>query len=121
MPVQRPVRIGVPAGRNAARAALAGSLLVLLPCGLLQSALLVAALAATPLSGALVMLVFALASGLSLWAGPALWLGLAGRSHAAHWQGAAVRLGGLMLAGASAWALVQSCGVAGSAAFCAAP
>jgi uncharacterized protein len=107
MPLHGPGRIGANAGRSAARASLVGSLLVLLPCGLLQSALLVAALASTPVSGGLVMLIFALASGLSLWAGPALWFRLGGRDRAAHWQSGAVRLSGVMLAGASAWALMH--------------
>lgn len=122
MPV-RTVSMPVPARRGGgrssiARATVAGSLLVLLPCGLLQSALLVAALASTPLSGAVVMLGFALTSGFSLWAGPALWLRLAGRDRATHWQVAAVRLSGVMLAGASAWALAQRFA---PAAFCAVP
>jgi len=69
------------------------------PCGLLQSALLVAALADSAWQGALVMAVFATASGLGLALGPALW-----------WRGAtagtaAVRLAGAMLVAASAWAL----------------
>ncbi len=118
LPVQGPGRFGVRAG-SAARASLAGSLLVLLPCGLLQSALLVAALASTPASGGLVMLVFALASGVGLWLGPALWFRFVGHERAAHWQSAAVRLSGLMLAGASAWALVHR--MAEPAAFCAVP
>ena len=84
-----------------------GTFWVVLPCGLLQSALLVAALAATPVSGALVMAAFAITSSLSLWAGPALWLKLAGRDAAARWQSAAIRSAGLVLAAASLWALVM--------------
>ena len=76
------------------RAALFGSLWVALPCGLLQSALLVAALASTPVSGAAVMAAFALTSSLSLWAGPALWFRWAGRDSAARWQGSAIRVAG---------------------------
>jgi uncharacterized protein len=105
---------GTAGSTGAARAALAGSMWVLLPCGLLQSALLVAALASTPLSGAAVMLVFALASSLSLWAGPALWFRLAGRDGAARWQGAAIRACGLALAAASVWALAQGWGAGGA-------
>jgi uncharacterized protein len=112
---------GTSTRRNVARATLAGSLLVLLPCGLLQSALLVAALASTPPSGALVMLAFALASSLSLWAGPALWLRVVGGERAARWRVGAVRLSGLMLAAASVWALAHHWGMAGQAAFCVVP
>jgi hypothetical protein len=77
------------------------------PCGLLQSALLVAALANTPQSGALVMAGFAVASGAGLALGPALWWRLSGgRSGvAALSPAAAVRLAGAALALASAWAL----------------
>lgn len=120
VPVRGQRRAGAFAARGAARATLAGTLFVLLPCGLLQSALLAAALASTPASGALVMLVFALASSFSLWAGPALWLRLADQQRATRWLAGAVRLGGLTLAAASAWALVRG-GVGVGAALCAAP
>ena len=49
------------------RAGAAGGMLLALPCGLLQSALLIAALANTPLQGALAMGSFAAASSLGLW------------------------------------------------------
>ncbi len=77
------------------------------PCGLLQSALLVAALANTPLAGGLVMAGFAAASAAGLLLGPALWWRLsAGRGGAlALSPVAAVRWAGLALALASAWAL----------------
>ena len=94
-------------GAGPLRAGLIGMLWTALPCGLLQSALLVAALASTPVSGALVMAVFAATSSLSLWLGPALWVRLAGRDAAARWQGAAIRGAGLVLAAASLWALVM--------------
>ena len=94
-------------GAGPLRAGLIGMLWTALPCGLLQSALLVAALASTPVSGALVMAVFAATSSLSLWLGPALWVRLAGRDAAARWQCAAIRGAGLMLAAASLWALVM--------------
>ena len=88
------------------RAAMFGLAWAAWPCGLLQSALLVAALASGPAQGAMVMAVFAMASGLGLVLGPMLWVKL-------RWQGASgevgmrwsVRLSGLGLAGASAWAL----------------
>ena len=55
---------------------LAGLAWALLPCGLLYSALMVAALASQPWEGGLVMLVFALPSAVGVWAAPALlrWL-----------------------------------------------
>ncbi len=58
--------------RAGVRAMLAGLAWVAWPCGLLQSALLVAALATGPLTGALVMSAFAIGSSPGLWAGP--WL-----------------------------------------------
>lgn len=77
------------------------------PCGLLQSALLVAALANTPTAGALVMAGFAAASAAGLVLGPALWWRLSGGRPGvvAISPAAAVRLAGAALALASAWAL----------------
>lgn len=83
-------------------AAALGSVWVALPCGLLQSALLVAALANTPLGGAAVMAGFALASSLGLVLSSAAWRQALANPQALRW---AVRLAGLMLAAASAWAL----------------
>ncbi|MFT3955388.1 MAG: sulfite exporter TauE/SafE family protein [Piscinibacter sp.] len=100
-----------------AGAAAAGSMWVALPCGLLQSALVVAALGSGPLDGALLMAVFAAGSGLGLWLGPALWLRLAGR-HAGRAQVLAVRVAGLMLAGASGWALAHGLATAMGSDFC---
>ena len=104
---QAPVR---PAGsvvwlKGPARAAVAGSLWVALPCGLLQSALVVAALGSGPLEGATTMAVFALASGVGLWIGPGLWLRWAGTGGPGVAQAATVRLAGLALAAAAGWAL----------------
>ena len=75
------------------------------PCGLLQSALLVAALASGPAQGAAVMAVFAMASGLGLVLGPLLWVKLRGQGGGDVGMRLAVRLSGLGLAAASAWAL----------------
>lgn len=75
------------------------------PCGLLQSALMVAALANGPLGGALVMTAFATASGVGLMAGPALWWRLLGQAPSATLSAWAVRAAGAVLAGAAAWAL----------------
>jgi len=84
------------------RPALAGSAWVLLPCGLLQSALLVAALASDAVGGALVMAVFATASSLGLLLASAAWQRTLVTPQTMRW---AVRLAGAMLTVASAWAL----------------
>ena len=73
----------------------------LMPCGLLYSALLVAALSPGPVQGAAVMGLFALGSSLSLLAGPWLWRRVRGAESGA-W---AVRLAGAALLATSVWAL----------------
>ena len=78
----------------------AGMLWALLPCGLLYAALMLAALADTALEGAAVMTLFALASGAVLQVGAALGRRVGWRS--GRWG---VRLAGLGLIAASAWAL----------------
>ncbi len=79
---------------------------VALPCGLLQSALVVAALSSYPAGGAAAMAAFALTSSLGLAVVPALTLRWGGVRVAALQSGAwVVRLAGAALAGASAWAL----------------
>ncbi|MBK1713860.1 urease accessory protein UreH domain-containing protein [Rubrivivax gelatinosus] len=90
--------------KGPARAATAGSLWVAWPCGLLQSALVIAALANTAAAGAAVMAVFAIASGAGLVLGPMLWLRLGGSASGAAgtW---ATRAAGAMLVLASGWAL----------------
>lgn len=89
------------------RATAVGSLWFAWPCGLLQSALLVAALANGPVGGAAVMAVFALSSSAALLLGPALWLRWSGQGAAQQqrWLTRVVRASGLALAGASIWAL----------------
>lgn len=86
------------------RAGAAGSLLLALPCGLLQSALLIAALANTPLHGALAMASFAAASSLGLWLPGTLWTRAAG---GARIQVLMLRLAGATLAAAATWALTH--------------
>lgn len=88
------------------RAGLAGLAWVAWPCGLLQSALVVAALANTAASGAAVMAVFGLVSSAGLLAGP--WL----LRSAARWSGDGdavrrlmTRVSGALLAVTSAWAV----------------
>lgn len=97
---------GWKAMRGPARSAAAGLAWAAWPCGLLQSALLVAALANRPASGALAMAAFAGASSAGLLAGRAVWMGTAGaRGRSLAATGWMVRLGGLALALASSWAL----------------
>lgn len=73
----------------------------LLPCGLLYSAVMVAALAGSVVGGAALMALFAFGSGLSLWAAPwlLLRLGTNGRGQLG------MRIAGLALLVASLWAL----------------
>jgi sulfite exporter TauE/SafE len=92
--------------------AAAGTAWVAWPCGLLQSALLVAAMADNPVTAALAMAVFALISTPGLHAGPGLaqWLrrragGSSAGSGIGPWRDHALRLAGLCLLLASSWAL----------------
>lgn len=78
-----------------------GMLWTFLPCGLLYSALLVAALTGKALEGAMVMAWFALGTSVSMMAGPWVWLRLRGKG-TGEWG---LRLAGLVLAASSAWAL----------------
>ncbi len=89
------------------RATAVGSLWFAWPCGLLQSALLVAALANGPAGGAAVMAVFALSSSAALIVGPAVWLRWSGQGAVAQqrWLKGLVRASGAALAGASIFAL----------------
>lgn len=88
------------------QAGVLGSAWVALPCGLLQSALIVASLADGAPQGAAVMASFAIGSGFGLWAGPALWWRFSGgRLTASTGPLTAARLGGAVLVGLSAWAL----------------
>ena len=80
---------------------LLGIVWALLPCGLLYSALLVAAMTSRAAEGAGVMALFALGSGVSLMAGPWLWLRLRGHD-SGPW---AIRIAGLALLASSVWAL----------------
>jgi sulfite exporter TauE/SafE len=88
-------------GRGRGAPLVIGALWTFLPCGLLYSALLVAALTGNALDGALVMALFALGTSVSLMAGPWLWLRLRGKG-TGEWG---VRLAGLALVGSSAWAI----------------
>jgi uncharacterized protein len=100
--VWRSVRT-VTSGSNTGTAPLMiGVLWSLLPCGLLYSALLVAAMSSNPLEGAAVMALFALGSGVSLMAGPWLWLRMQSKDSGGKW---AIRIAGIALFATSGWAL----------------
>jgi len=104
LPASRRPR-GWPAWRQRLRPGALGLLWVAWPCGLLQSALLVAALSGSAAQGALNMAAFAAASSLSLVAAPLLWRRVfAGRVQ----PEAAVRLAGAALVLASGWALLHT-------------
>lgn len=81
---------------------LLGTLWALMPCGLLYSALMVASLSASALSGAVIMVAFALGTTVSLVVGP--WLLLRLNSSAGS-GGLAIRVAGLALVATSGWAL----------------
>ena len=100
----RPVRIfrSLPAP---ARTGLLGACWIAMPCGLLQSALLVAALASGPLPGAAVMASFALASTLGLWLAQGFWAGLRNADAGRRFATLSVRAAGALLAGSSVFAL----------------
>lgn len=94
------------------RAGLAGVAWVIVPCGLLQSALLVSALASSPATGAAVMAAFALASTLGLWLAQRLWTRLGRSSAGARLAAWPVRAAGALLAGSSLFALWHGLGAA---------
>ncbi len=87
------------------RAGAAGGVWVAFPCGLLQSALVMAALANTAVGGAAVMAAFGTASAAGLTLGPWLWMRLGGAGTAVLAGSWATRVAGAMLAAASAWAV----------------
>lgn len=103
-------------GAALASTGLLGLLWALLPCGLLYSALLVAAMSGGAVQGAGVMALFALGSGVSLMAGPWLWLRVRGPG-SGQW---AIRIAGLALFASSAWALWMGL-VHNTAPWCVAP
>ena len=105
----------MPAAR---RAGLLGLCWAGMPCGLLQSALIVAALASGPVQGAGVMAGFAAASSLSLWLVPRLWLRFGARAGQVGESLLPVRLAGGLLAGASIFALAHGLGSAIAQALC---
>ena len=78
-----------------------GMLWALMPCGLLYSALIISSFNGNPLGGALSMAAFALGSSISLFFAPWLWLKL--KTNLVEPYG--MRLAGLLLSSASAWAI----------------
>lgn len=101
----------LPAGwrrlQGPARAGAAGALWVAWPCGLLQSALLVASLANSPAVGAAAMAGFALCSSAGLMAGPWLWARVRGGALSVSAEKHLVRLAGVLLIGGSGFALIS--------------
>ena len=97
-------QLGRRPGAGWQRAAGAGLLWFAWPCGVLQGALLVAALADTALGAAAAMAAFALASSPGLLLAPVLLRRLLARPLAQSW---APRLAGVMLVLASSWALTH--------------
>ncbi|MDO9002556.1 MAG: sulfite exporter TauE/SafE family protein [Aquabacterium sp.] len=93
--------------KGPARAAAAGGLWVAWPCGLLQSALLVAAMGSSAATGALAMGGFALASAPGLIVGPWVARHLLGGSSSAARERLAARAAGVMLVAFSGWALLH--------------
>ncbi|MCO5355889.1 sulfite exporter TauE/SafE family protein [Acidovorax kalamii] len=91
--------VGAPGG-----VLVAGALWALMPCGLLYSALLVAALSGGALEGALTMVLFAVGSGVWLLGGPWAWSRLRSRLNQvrAEWG---TRVAGGLLCAVAAWAL----------------
>lgn len=93
------------AGQGRGAPLIIGVLWTFLPCGLLYSALLVAALTGHVTDGAAVMALFALGTSVSMMVGPWLWLRLRGHHDGQGRGDWGVRLAGLALAASSFWAL----------------
>lgn len=81
-----------------------GLLWALMPCGLLYSALLVAALNANPIGGALSMATFAMGSSIALLIGPWLWFKLR-QGMKQIGDATSMRVAGLLLVVVSGWAV----------------
>lgn len=103
----QPVARGWVSMRGPVRSGMSGLAWVAMPCGLLHSALVIAALGNSAWSGALTMASFAAGTSVGLVLGPLAWLRIGGQGAGVPWRqpGVAVRVAGLMLAGACAWSL----------------
>jgi sulfite exporter TauE/SafE len=95
-----------------AAAAIAGTCWIAIPCGLLQSALLVAALASTPAAGAATMAAFAAGSSIALLLVQSAWSRLRRGRTGTPLTSWSIRLAGALLAGSSAYALWNGLGAA---------
>lgn len=93
-----------------ARGAAIGACWAAMPCGLLQSALIVAALASGPLQGAVVMAGFAASSALGLMLAPLLWRRVRRAGGGSLAPTLPVRLAGALLIAASGFALTHGLG-----------
>jgi uncharacterized protein len=113
-PAWQPVRWAPPMRRAGPLAAM-GLAWVAWPCGLLQSALVVASLGGTALAGAGLMGLFAAITGLGLALAPALWQRWLGGARSAARAQFATRVAGFLLVAACLWALAQRSGLV---AFC---
>jgi sulfite exporter TauE/SafE len=91
--------------RPAWRSSLAGAAWVGWPCGLLQSALLTAAMSSSVAGGAVVMTAFGVASAAGLLAAPWLYGAAGGRRLSPAAAALTIRVAGGVLVAASAWAL----------------
>ncbi|RDI21257.1 hypothetical protein DFR41_10953 [Pseudacidovorax intermedius] len=81
-----------------------GSVWALMPCGMLYSALMLAALAGSPFEGATLMVLFGAGGAAGLWLAPRFWSYLRGGQ--GTWRAAAgTRVAGLLLATAAGYAL----------------
>jgi sulfite exporter TauE/SafE len=118
LPVLAPVRFfhRLP---GSVRAAGVGVCWAAMPCGLLQSALIVAALASGAGQGAAVMAAFAVGTTVTLFGVNAAWGRLGGSRMFGSRPTLAVRLAGALLAGAAGVALYHGLGDAISRAVCA--
>jgi len=93
--------------RGPMRAGAAGGLWVAWPCGLLHSALLVAAMTETATSGALAMAAFAATSAAGLLWAPWVFARLGRGARAQRVEAWAARLAGAMLIAAAGWSLTH--------------
>jgi sulfite exporter TauE/SafE len=95
---------------SSARAAGVGACWAVMPCGLLQSALIVSALASGAPQGAAVMAAFTVGTTLSLFGANVAWRKFGGSRLLGSRPTLAVRLAGALLAGASSVALYHGLG-----------
>ena len=98
-------RCAQPLLRRTSGVAATGGLWALMPCGLLYSAVLMAALAGSPLLGVAVMVAFGAGSAAWMVLGPCLWHLVAGAKWGHFRERWGLRLAGAILLAVSIWAL----------------